>query len=157
MDISATDAASAFTNPTTGHSVSLKLGKASKQVVNGKETTTYEGFRVWKDDATEDKCTLWSNRYNKAYIVLYMTFAPIELKNLSLNSTLYLVGHDKNNNKQYYKATLGKINIVQNKVQQWAPAQMDDPDGAIVPTQVEVEEWLEDTNFDNEGTGTEDW
>ena len=34
---------------------------------------------------------------------------------------------------------------------------MDDPDGAIVPTQVEVEEWLEDTNFDNEGTGTEDW
>ena len=157
MDISATDAASAFTNPTTGHSVSLKLGKASKQVVDGKETTTYEGFKVWKDDATEDKCTLWSNRYNKAYIVLYMTFAPIELKNLSLNSTLYLVGHDKNNNKQYYKATLGKINIVQNKVQQWAPAQMDDPDGAIVPTQVEVEEWLEDTNFDNEGTGTEDW
>ena len=74
-----------------------------------------------------------------------------------MNSTLYLVGHDKNNNKQYYKATLGKINIVQNKVQQWAPAQMDDPDGAIVPTQVEVEEWLEDTNFDNEGTGTEDW
>ncbi|MGN1375869.1 MAG: hypothetical protein ACI4V5_04860 [Prevotella sp.] len=157
MDISKTDSKEAFTNPTTAHTISLKLGKATKNIVDEQEIITYDGFKVWNDDATDDKCTLWSNRYNKGYIVLYMMFAPIELKNLSVNSTLYLIGHDNNKNKQYYKATLSKINIAQNKIQQWAPAQMDDPDGAIEVTKAEVEEWLEDTNFDNGGTGTDDW
>ena len=86
-----------------------------------------------------------------------MMFAPIDLKSLGVKSTLYVIGHDSDNNKRYYKATLSKINIAQNKVQQWAPAQMNDPDGAIELTPVQVEEWLEDTNFDNEGTGTDDW
>lgn len=143
MDVSDSVSSEAFTNPVTSHSVSLKLGE--------------NGFEVWNDTETKNKCVMWSNRYGKAYIVLYMMFAPIDLKSLGVNSTLYVIGHDSDNNKRYYKATLSKINIAQNKVQQWAPAQMGDPDGAIELTPVQVEEWLEDTNFDNEGTGTDDW
>lgn len=145
MDISKSVSADAFTNPVTSHSVSLKLGE--------------NGFKVWDDNdtETENKCVLWSDLYGKAYIVLYMMFAPIDLKSLGVKSTLYVIGHDSDNNKRYYKATLSKINIAQNKVQQWAPDQMNDPDGAIELTPVQVEEWLEDTNFDNEGTGTDDW
>ena len=157
MDISKNVSSKAFTPTTTLHYVTLRLGK--KTVVDG--VTKYDGFSIWNDHQTEDdenKCTLWSATKNAGYIVAYMAFVPIQLKNLANGCTLYLLGHDKSGNKKYYRAktTLSKYNLEQNKIQQWAPSEhsVDEPI-EVVP--VEVEEWKADMEFSNEGTGTEEW
>ena len=157
MDISKNVSSEAFTPKTKLHYVTLRLGK--KTVVDG--VTKYDGFSIWNDHQTEDdenKCTLWSATKNAGYIVAYMAFVPIQLKNLANGCTLYLLGHDKSGNKKYYRATktLSKYNLEQNKIQQWAPSEhsVDEPI-EVIP--VEVEEWKADMEFSNEGTGTEEW
>lgn len=157
MDISKNVSSEAFTPKTTLHYVTLRLGK--KTVKNG--VTEYAGFKIWNDhEAKEDenKCTLWSAEKEAGYIVAYMAFVPIQLKNLANGCTLYLLGHDKSGNKKYYRAktTLSKYNLEQNKIQQWAPSEnsVDEPI-EVIP--VEVEEWKADMEFSNEGTGTEEW
>ena len=157
MDISKNVSSEAFTPTTTLHYVTLRLGK--KTVVDG--VTKYDGFSIWNDHQTEDdekKCALWSATKNAGYIVAYMAFVPIQLKNLANGCTLYLLGHDNSGNKKYYRATktLSKYNLEQNKIQQWAPSEnsVDEPI-EVVP--VEVEEWKADMEFSNEGTGTEEW
>ena len=157
MDISKNVSSEAFTPTTTLHYVTLRLGK--KTVVDG--VTKYDGFSIWNDHQTEDdekKCALWSATKNAGYIVAYMAFVPIQLKNLANGCTLYLLGHDDSGNKKYYRATkpLSKYNLEQNKIQQWAPSEhsVDEPI-EVIP--VEVEEWKADMEFSNEGTGTEEW
>ena len=157
MDISKNVSSKAFTPKTKLHYVTLRLGK--KTVKNG--VTNYDGFRIWNDHNAvddENKCTLWSATKNAGYIVAYMAFVPIQLKNLANGCTLYLLGHDKSGNKKYYRATktLSKYNLEQNKIQQWAPSEhsVDEPI-EVIP--VEVEEWKADMEFSNEGTGTEEW
>lgn len=157
MDISKNVSSAAFTPKTKLHYVTLRLGE--KTVENG--VTKYAGFRIWNDHQTEDdenKCALWSAEKNAGYIVAYMAFVPIQLKNLANGCTLYLLGHDKSGNKKYYRAktTLSKYNLEQNKIQQWAPSEhsVDEPI-EVIP--VEVEEWKADMEFSNEGTGTEEW
>ena len=157
MDISKNVSSEAFTPKTKLHYVTLRLGE--KTVENG--VTKYAGFRIWNDHQTEDdenKCALWSAEKEAGYIVAYMAFVPIQLKNLANGCTLYLLGHDKSGNKKYYRAktTLSKYNLEQNKIQQWAPSEhsVDEPI-EVIP--VEVEEWKADMEFSNEGTGTEEW
>ena len=157
MDISKNVSSAAFTPKTKLHYVTLRLGK--KTVKNG--VTEYAGFSIWNDNLTqndEKKCALWSATKNAGYIVAYMAFVPIQLKNLANGCTLYLLGHDKSGNKKYYRAktTLSKYNLEQNKIQQWAPSEhsVDEPI-EVIP--VEVEEWKADMEFSNEGTGTEEW
>ena len=157
MDISKNVSSEAFTPKTTLHYVTLRLGE--KTVVDG--VTKYDGFSIWNDHQTEDdekKCALWSATKQAGYIVAYMAFVPIQLKNLANGCTLYLLGHDKSGNKKYYRAktTLSKYNLEQNKIQQWAPSEnsVDEPI-EVIP--VEVEEWKADMEFSNEGTGTEEW
>ena len=156
MDISKKDS-SAFTPTTTKHYVTLRLG--TKTEVDGKPH--YAGFKIWNDNGAQevkDQCPLWSAEKKAGYIVAYMAFAPIQLKNLTNGCTLYLLGHDDSGNKKYYRATnpLSKFNLEQNKIQQWAPSghSVDDPI-EVIP--VDVEKWKSDMTFDNEGTGTEDW
>lgn len=156
MDISKNVSSEAFTPKTKLHYVTLRLGE--KTVVDG--VTKYDGFRIWNDHQTEDdenKCALWSAEKEAGYIVAYMAFVPIQLKNLK-GCTLYLLGHDDSGNKKYYRAktTLSKYNLEQNKIQQWAPSEhsVDEPI-EVIP--VEVEEWKADMEFSNEGTGTEEW
>lgn len=154
MDISKNVSSAAFTPKTKLHYVTLRLGK--KTVVDG--VTKYDGFKIWNDQNDEKKCALWSAEKKAGYIVAYMAFVPIQLKNLANGCTLYLLGHDKSGNKKYYRAktTLSKYNLEQNKIQQWAPSEhsVDEPI-EVVP--VEVEEWKADMEFSNEGTGTEEW
>ena len=157
MDISKNVSSEAFTPKTKLHYVTLRLGE--KTVVDG--VTKYDGFSIWNDHQTEDdekKCALWSATKQAGYIVAYMAFVPIQLKNLANGCTLYLLGHDKSGNKKYYRAktTLNKYNLEQNKIQQWAPSEnsVDEPI-EVIP--VEVEEWKADMEFSNEGTGTEEW
>ena len=157
MDISKNVSSKAFTPKTTLHYVTLRLGK--KTVKNG--VTEYAGFKIWNDNKApkiEDQCALWSAEKKAGYIVAYMAFVPIQLKNLANGCTLYLLGHDKSGNKKYYRAktTLSKYNLEQNKIQQWAPSEnsVDEPI-EVIP--VEVEEWKADMEFSNEGTGTEEW
>lgn len=157
MDISKNVSSEAFKHKTTLHYVTLRLGK--KTVKNG--VTEYAGFRIWNDNKApkiEDQCALWSATKNAGYIVAYMAFVPIQLKNLANGCTLYLLGHDDSGNKKYYRAktTLSKYNLEQNKIQQWAPSghSVDEPI-EVIP--VEVEEWKADMEFSNEGTGTEEW
>lgn len=157
MDISKNVSSEAFKHKTTLHYVTLRLGK--KTVKNG--VTEYAGFRIWNDNKApkiEDQCALWSATKNAGYIVAYMAFVPIQLKNLANGCTLYLLGHDDSGNKKYYRAktTLSKYNLEQNKIQQWAPSEhsVDEPI-EVIP--VEVEEWKADMEFSNEGTGTEEW
>ena len=157
MDISKNVSSEAFTPKTKLHYVTLRLGK--KTVKNG--VTEYAGFKIWNDNKApkiEDQCALWSAEKKAGYIVAYMAFVPIQLKNLANGCTLYLLGHDKSGNKKYYRAktTLSKYNLEQNKIQQWAPSEnsVDEPI-EVIP--VEVEEWKADMEFSNEGTGTEEW
>lgn len=157
MDISKNVSSKAFTPKTKLHYVTLRLGK--KTVKNG--VTEYAGFEIWNDNKApkiEDQCALWSAEKEAGYIVAYMAFVPIQLKNLANGCTLYLLGHDKSGNKKYYRATkpLSKYNLEQNKIQQWAPSEhsVDEPI-EVIP--VEVEEWKADMEFSNEGTGTEEW
>lgn len=154
MDISKNVSSEAFTPKTTLHYVTLRLGE--KTVENG--VTKYAGFKIWNDQNDEKKCALWSARQEAGYIVAYMAFVPIQLKNLANGCTLYLLGHDNSGNKKYYRAktTLSKYNLEQNKIQQWAPSEhsVDEPI-EVIP--VEVEEWKADMEFSNEGTGTEEW
>ena len=157
MDISKNVSSKAFTPKTKLHYVTLRLGK--KTVKNG--VTEYAGFKIWNDNKApkiEDQCALWSAEKKAGYIVAYMAFVPIQLKNLANGCTLYLLGHDKSGNKKYYRAktTLSKYNLEQNKIQQWAPSghSVDEPI-EVIP--VEVEEWKADMEFSNEGTGTEEW
>ena len=157
MDISKNVSSKAFTPKTKLHYVTLRLGK--KTVKNG--VTEYAGFKIWNDNKApkiEDQCALWSAEKKAGYIVAYMAFVPIQLKNLANGCTLYLLGHDKSGNKKYYRAKqpLSKYNLEQNKIQQWAPSEnsVDEPI-EVIP--VEVEEWKADMEFSNEGTGTEEW
>ena len=154
MDISKNVSSEAFTPKTKLHYVTLRLGE--KTVKNG--VTEYAGFKIWNDQNDEKKCALWSATKNAGYIVAYMAFVPIQLKNLANGCTLYLLGHDKSGNKKYYRAKqpLSKYNLEQNKIQQWAPSEhsVDEPI-EVIP--VEVEEWKADMEFSNEGTGTEEW
>ena len=154
MDISKNVSSKAFTPKTKLHYVTLRLGE--KTVENG--VTKYAGFKIWNDQNDEKKCALWSAEKEAGYIVAYMAFVPIQLKNLANGCTLYLLGHDKSGNKKYYRAktTLSKYNLEQNKIQQWAPSEnsVDEPI-EVIP--VEVEEWKADMEFSNEGTGTEEW
>lgn len=157
MDISKNVSSEAFTPKTKLHYVTLRLGEKTTDE-NG--VTEYAGFKIWNDhEAKEDenKCTLWSAEKEAGYIVAYMAFVPIQLKNLK-GCTLYLLGHDDDRNKKYYRAKqpLSKYNLEQNKIQQWAPSEnsVDEPI-EVIP--VEVEEWKADMEFSNEGTGTEEW
>ena len=157
MDISKNVSSESFTPKTKLHYVTLRLGK--KTVKNG--VTEYAGFKIWNDNKAskiEDQCALWSAEKKAGYIVAYMAFVPIQLKNLANGCTLYLLGHDNIGNKKYYRAktTLSKYNLEQNKIQQWAPSEhsVDEPI-EVIP--VEVEEWKADMEFSNEGTGTEEW
>lgn len=158
MDISKNVSSEAFTPKTTLHYVTLRLGEKTTDE-NG--VTKYAGFSIWNDNLTqinEKKCALWSAEKEAGYIVAYMAFVPIQLKNLANGCTLYLLGHDKSGNKKYYRAKqpLSKYNLEQNKIQQWAPSEhsVDEPI-EVIP--VEVEEWKADMEFSNEGTGTEEW
>ena len=155
MDISKNVSSEAFTPKTKLHYVTLRLGKKTTDE-NG--VTEYAGFKIWNDQNDEKKCALWSATKEAGYIVAYMAFVPIQLKNLANGCTLYLLGHDKSGNKKYYRAktTLSKYNLEQNKIQQWAPSEhsVDEPI-EVIP--VEVEEWKADMEFSNEGTGTEEW
>ena len=104
MDISKNVSSEAFTPKTKLHYVTLRLGK--KTVKNG--VTEYAGFKIWNDNKApkiEDQCALWSAEKKAGYIVAYMAFVPIQLKNLANGCTLYLLGHDDHNNKKYYRAT----------------------------------------------------
>ena len=165
MDISKKVSSEAFTPTKTSHYVTLRLGARSEK--DGKYS--YAGFKVW-DDTEKMKqaepvdiniCPMWSNKNSKAYMVVYMTFAPYAMKSLSLpdGCTLYVLGHDEAGNKKYYRATkpLTKLDLLQNKIHQWAPSDNAAPDDPIELVPVQVEEWKADMNFDNEGTGTEDW
>ena len=158
MDISKNVSSEAFTPKTKLHYVTLRLGEKTTDE-NG--VTEYAGFEIWNDNKApkiEDQCALWSATKQAGYIVAYMAFVPIQLKNLANGCTLYLLGHDKSGNKKYYRAktTLSKYNLEQNKIQQWAPSEhsVDEPI-EVIP--VEVEEWKADMEFSNEGTGTEEW
>ena len=158
MDISKNVSSAAFTPKTKLHYVTLRLGKKTTDE-NG--VTKYAGFSIWNDNLTqinEKKCALWSAKKEAGYIVAYMAFVPLQLKNLANGCTLYLLGHDKSGNKKYYRAKqpLSKYNLEQNKIQQWAPSEnsVDEPI-EVIP--VEVEEWKADMEFSNEGTGTEEW
>lgn len=155
MDISKKLSSEAFKPTKTSHYVTLRLGARSEK--DGKYS--YAGFKVWDDESTVDKCPMWSNKNKKTYMVVYMAFAPIALKSLPDGCTLYVLGHDEAGNKKYYRATapLTKLDLLQNKIHQWAPSDNAAPDAPIELVPVQVEEWKADMNFDNEGTGTEDW
>ena len=154
MDITKTNSSEAFTNPVTSHIVSLSFQKEKKEEGGN---VSHSGFDLTDTPDNHYYGTPSSGR--RGYIIAYMMFAPINLNTANIGkSTLYLLGHDKNGNKKYYRATdkLTKINIAQNKTQQWAPAtlELDEPID-FVPVEVEI--WKNDTNFDNDGTGTDDW
>lgn len=158
LDITKSDAAKAFINPVTSHIVSLAF---RKDVTDGSGNVTGQnGFDLYD---TEKNNPYYgkppSSLERRGYIIAYMMFAPINLKDDKIGqSTLYLLGHDKKGNKTYYRAKdkLSKINIAQNKTQQWAPAELEN-DQPIDFVPVEVEIWKDDTNFDNNGTGTDEW
>ena len=163
MDISKKVSSEAFTPTKTSHYVTLRLGARTYSEEDKKYI--YAGFKVW-DDTEEmkkaepvDICPMWSNKNKKAYMVVYMAFAPIALKSLPYGCTLYVLGHDKAGNKKYYRATapLTRLDLLQNKIHQWAPSDNAAPDDPIELVPLQVEEWKTDMNFDNEGTGTEDW
>ena len=154
MDITKTNSSEAFTNPVTSHIVSLSFQKEKKEEGGN---VSHSGFDLTDTPDNHYYGTPSSGR--RGYIIAYMMFAPINLNTANIGkSTLYLLGHYKNSNKKYYRATdkLTKINIAQNKTQQWAPAtlELDEPID-FVPVEVEI--WKNDTNFDNDGTGTDDW
>lgn len=154
MDITKTNSSEAFTHPVTSHIVSLAFQKEKKGEGGN---VSHSGFDLTDTPDNHYYGTPSSGR--RGYIIAYMMFAPINLKadNIGM-STLYLLGHDKNGNKTYFRAKdkLTKINIAQNKTQQWAPATLE-VDEPIDFVPVEVEIWKNDTNFDNNGTGTDDW
>lgn len=154
MDITKTNSSEAFTNSVTSHIVSLSFQKEKKEEGGN---VSHSGFDLTDTPDNHYYGTPSSGR--RGYIIAYMMFAPINLNTANIgNSTLYLLGHDKNGNKTYFRAKdkLTKINIAQNKTQQWAPAslELDEPID-FVPVEVEI--WKNDTNFDNDGTGTDDW
>lgn len=154
MDVTQSNSELAFkNNPVTSHVVSMEFDHLNN-------TGGVHGFNL--DNSNNDN-PYWRDTEEASkkigYIVAYMMFAPIDLKPTNIcQSTLYLIGHDKNNNKKYYQATakLSRITIKQNNVQQWAPAGFG-PDTPIEFIPVDVETWKEGTNFDNNGDGTEDW
>ncbi len=155
LDITKSDAAKAFVKPVTSHIVSLAFRKDVKD--ESGNVTGQNGFDLYYTENNQyyDK----RSSVKRGYIIAYMMFAPINLKDDKIGqSTLYLLGHDKSGNKTYYRAKdkLSKINIAQNKTQQWAPAQLEN-DQPIDFVPVEVEIWKDDTNFDNNGTGTDEW
>lgn len=154
MDITKTNSSEAFTNSVTSHIVSLSFQKEKKEEGGN---VSHSGFDLTDTPDNHYYGTPSSGR--RGYIIAYMMFAPINLNTANIGkSTLYLLGHDKNGNKTYFRAKdkLTKINIAQNKTQQWAPAslELDEPID-FVPVEVEI--WKNDTNFDNDGTGTDDW
>lgn len=154
MDITKTNSSEAFTNSVTSHIVSLSFQKEKKEEGGN---VSHSGFDLTDTPDNHYYGTPSSGR--RGYIIAYMMFAPINLNTANIGkSTLYLLGHDKNGNKTYFRAKdkLTKINIAQNKTQQWAPAQLEN-DQPIDFVPVEVEIWKNDTNFDNDGTGTDDW
>ncbi len=148
----------------TGHSMILQLGG--------------NGF-----DLTNPETNPTSFNGEKGYIIAYLMSAPmVNLKSLEMDPcTLYLLGHmdisedDYNNlsssdklvyekigencyrTKTYYKNSvdLSKFNLEQNKVQQWSPTL--GPDKPIEFQSISVQQWKEETGFDNEGKGTETW
>lgn len=95
---------------------------------------------------------------NVGYIVAYMMMAPINLT-LYDACVLYLVGHDKDGKKYYYKAeNLAKPDLTPNKFYQWTISNADE-DTPIEFSEITVEEWREGTSFDNgtDGNGTAKW
>lgn len=156
LDITKSDAAKAFVKPVTSHIVSLAFRKDVKD--ESGNVTGQNGFDLYKTD-NNPYYGKPSSGDRRGYIIAYMMFAPINLKDDNIGqSTLYLLGHDESGNRTYYRAKdkLSKINIAQNKTQQWAPAQLEN-DQPIDFVPVEVEIWKDDTNFDNNGTGTDEW
>lgn len=155
LDITKSDAAKAFVKPVTSHIVSLAFRKDVTD--ESGNVTGQSGFDLY--DSKNNPYYGEPSSGRRGYIIAYMMFAPINLKADNIGqSTLYLLGHDKSGNRTYYRAKdkLSKINIAQNKTQQWAPAQLEN-DQPIDFVPVEVEIWKDDTNFDNNGTGTDEW
>ena len=155
LDITKPDAAKAFVNPVTSHIVSLAFRKDVTD--ESGNVTGQNGFDLYYTENNQyyDK----RSSVKRGYIIAYMMFAPINLKADNIGqSTLYLLGHDNDGNRTYYRAAdkLSKINIAQNKTQQWAPAQLEN-DQPIDFVPVEVEIWKDDTNIENNGTGPYDW
>ena len=118
LDITKPDAAKAFVNPVTSHIVSLAFRKDVTD--ESGNVTGQNGFDLYYTENNQyyDK----RSSVKRGYIIAYMMFAPINLKADNIGqSTLYLLGHDNDGNRTYYRAAdkLSKINIAQNKTQQW--------------------------------------
>lgn len=81
--------------------------------------------------------------------------APIDLTNVE-NCELYLVAHDSNGNKHYFKATgLSKPNLQPNSFYKWTLIPGEDV--PIEFSDITVEQWREGTTFENNGNGTGTW
>lgn len=139
-------ATASFSPKRTSHMVSLQFG------TTGFDLTDTNGTNYRHYSAPQN---------NVGYIIAYMMFAPIDLTS-KINSTLYLLGHkivDGNTVKLYYRATtvLSKINIAQNKVQQWQLVNA--PDQPITFAPISVQEWIDGTTLNNgeNGEGTQGW
>ena len=93
------------------------------------------------------------------YIVSYMMIAPIDLRDAG-DISIYLKGHDGNNNTVYYKSTgdLEKPNLTANMFYQWT-SKDNSGDPAIVFDHITAQDWERDVIYSNgeEGTGTGNW
>lgn len=131
----------------TGHMLKLKLGPDSKTSGDSFDMTKVDGNPVCAASYKLDK--------SNAYIIAYMMAAPIELASLKA-CTLYLVGHKSSTDatKTYYKATLNKYDIPQDRVLQWTSTTLA-PDDPITFSPITVQEWEAGTTFTNgDGNGT---
>lgn len=131
-----------LTPTVTGHVMSLKLGE------QGFNFTTVAGN------------TSYNHTNSKGYIIAYFMCAPITLTDKE-PCKFYLCGHttDGNGNfvkRKYYTNTvdLTKMDMISNKIQQWAPKT--DEDEPIKLMEIEVEQWQEATGFESTG-GTGSW
>lgn len=147
-----------LTPTATGHSLRLKLGSTGFDMTNNTTNSFYSGY---------------------GYIIAYLMSAPFENLTDYKNCTLYLLGHKDVDaagyealeiaekplyekisetcyrKKTYYKATLNKYNMQQNKVQRWSPTLgKDEP---IEFETISVQQWVEETGYTNDKGGTETW
>lgn len=146
-----------LTPTAVGHSLRLKLGPTGFDMTDNTSNSFYTGY---------------------GYIIAYLMSAPFENLKDYKACTLYLLGHKDVDaagyealpiaeqplyekisetcyrKKTYYKATLTKYNMQQNKLQRWAPSLgKDDP---IEFETISVQQWVEETGYTND-KGTEKW
>lgn len=107
-----------------------------------------------------DDNKFYSNETKKSYFAAYMMLAPIDLKPIAEQSTLYLIAHENGDASKihYYKATLSaKPTLSANIFHQWTMTP--GTDTPIEFTETTVEDWKQTEGYSNGegGNGTSGW